>query len=149
MSESEGLAWPGLRVVARMAGRAIILRCPNCGGKPVLKDWFHLRGHCPVCDTALERGEESDYYIGGMLLNISLCVVIFAIGFLGVIILTYPRVPWDVLQYGLVAVMLLLPVLLYPVSRLVWLAVDLAVRPRSEKDEDGGNENVVRPRKRE
>jgi len=138
MPESERLAWPGLRVVVRMVGRAAIARCPHCGGRPVLKDWFHLRERCPVCGIALERGEESDYYIGGMLLNITLCFVIFAVGFWGVLILTYPRVPWEFLQYGLVAAMLLLPVLLYPVSRLVWLAVDLAVRPQSEKSDGVG-----------
>lgn len=135
MSELEGLAWPGFRKVARHVGRAAILRCPNCGGGPVLKDWFHLRERCPTCGIALERGEESDYYTGGMLLNIALCFVIFAVGFGGILILTYPRVPWNVLQYGLVAAMILLPIVLYPVSRLEWLAVDLAVRPRSENEE--------------
>jgi uncharacterized protein (DUF983 family) len=138
MADSEGLVWPGIRTVARMAGRALILRCPNCGGRPVLNDWFHLRERCPNCGVALERGEGSDYYIGGMLLNITLCFVIFALGFWGVLILTYPRVPWDVLQYGLVAAMLILPVLLYPMSRIVWLAVDLAIRPKSERDVDEG-----------
>jgi uncharacterized protein (DUF983 family) len=133
MAESEGLSWPGFRALARMVGRALILRCPNCGGGPVLKDWFHLREHCPTCGIALERGEESDYYIGGMLLNITLCFIIFAVGFWGVLVLTYPRVPWDLLQYGLVAAMIILPILLYPISRIVWLAADLAVRPRSEK----------------
>jgi uncharacterized protein (DUF983 family) len=116
-----------------MVGRALILRCPNCGGGPVLKDWFHLRTHCPTCGIALERGEESDYYIGGMLLNITLCFIIFAVGFWGVLVLTYPRVPWDLLQYGLVAAMIILPIALYPISRLVWLAADLAVRPHSER----------------
>jgi uncharacterized protein (DUF983 family) len=133
MTESEGLSWPGFRTVARMIGRALILGCPNCGGRPVLKDWFHLREHCPKCGIALERGEESDYYIGGMLLNITLCFIIFAVGFWGVLVLTYPRVPWDLLQYGLVAAMIILPILLYPMSRLVWLAADLAIRPRSER----------------
>jgi hypothetical protein len=71
-----------------------------------------------------------------MMLNIALCFIIFAVGFWGVLIATYPRVPWDLLQYGLVSAMIVLPVLLYPVSRVVWLAVDLAVRPRSERDED-------------
>lgn len=103
----------------------------------MLQDWFHLRARCPSCGIALERGEESDYYIGGMLLNITLCFLIFAVGFWGILIVTYPRVPWDVLQYGLVAAMVILPVLLYPISRVVWLAVDMAVRPRSEKDADG------------
>jgi len=136
MAESEGLAWPGIRVVARMVGRGLILRCPNCGGGPVLKDWFHLHERCPSCGIALERGEENDYYIGGMLLNITLCFILFAVGFWGVLIVTFPRVPWDFLQYGLVTAMIVLPILLYPVSRIVWLAIDLAVRPRSEKNPD-------------
>lgn len=136
MAESEALAWPGLRIIARMTWRGMILRCPNCGGKHVLKNWFHLRELCPTCGIALERGEESDYYIGGMLLNITLCFVIFAVGFWGVLIFTYPHVPWDFLQYGLVAAMVLLPIILYPVSRIVWLAIDLAVRPKSERDKD-------------
>ena len=137
MAESEGLGWPGLHRTVQMVGRALILRCPNCGGRPILKNWFHLRERCPVCNIALERGEENDYYIGGMLLNITLCFLIFAFGFWGVFIFTYPRVPWDVLQYGLVAAMIVLPILFYPISRIVWLAVDMAVRPRSEKDTDG------------
>jgi uncharacterized protein (DUF983 family) len=116
-----------------MVGRALTLRCPNCGGRPVIKDWFHLRDHCPECAIALERGEESDYYLGGMMLNIALCVVIFAVAFWGVLIMTYPEVPWTALQYGLVAAMILLPVLLYPISRIVWLAVDLAIRPNSDR----------------
>jgi hypothetical protein len=33
--------------------------------------------------------------------------------------------------------MVILPVLLYPISRTVWLAMDLAVRPRSERDVKG------------
>jgi len=136
MAESEGLTWPGLRIIGLMVWRGMFLRCPSCSGTPVLKNWFHLRERCPKCGIALERGEEADYYIGGMLLNITLCFVIFAIGFWGVLIFTYPRVPWDFLQYGLVAAMVLLPILLYPVSRIVWLAIDLAVRPRSEKDID-------------
>lgn len=134
MAETEGLTWPGFGTLARMVGRAVVLRCPNCGGGPVLRNWFHLHERCPKCGIALERGEESDYYIGGMLLNITLCFVVFAVGFWGVLIATYPRVPWDALEYGLVAAMIVLPILFYPVSRIVWLAVDLAVRPQSERD---------------
>lgn len=130
---TEELRWPGVRVFARMVGRGMLLRCPNCGGGPVLRNWFHLRERCPTCDILLERGEEQDYYIGGMLLNISLSFIIFAVVFWGVLILTFPRVPWTFLQYGLVAAMIVLPILLYPVSRVVWLGADLALRPHSEK----------------
>lgn len=49
MAESEGLSWPGLGTIARMVGRGVMLRCPNCGGKQVIKNWFHLHEFCPKC----------------------------------------------------------------------------------------------------
>lgn len=134
MTETEGLAWPGLRRFALMVGRGLVLHCPNCGGGHVLKNWFHLRERCPTCGILLERGEEGDYYIGGMMLNIAICFIIFALGFWGVLIATYPSVPWDYLEYGLAAAMIVLPIALYPVSRVTWLGADLALRPNSEKN---------------
>jgi uncharacterized protein (DUF983 family) len=136
MAETESLHWPGLGVFARMVGRGAVLHCPNCGGGPVIRNWFHLRERCPTCNILLERGEEQDYYIGGMLLNITLCFIIFAVVFGGVLIGTYPDVPWTFLQYGLVIAMIALPILLYPVSRVVWLGADLALRPHSEKTQE-------------
>jgi uncharacterized protein (DUF983 family) len=135
LTEAEGLSWPGLGTFARMVARGLILRCPNCGGGPVTRGWFHLRERCPTCGILLERGEE-DYFAGGMLLNIVICFIIFGVGFWAIVIATYPDVPWDLLEYGLVAAMILLPLLLYPISRVVWLGADLALRPRSEKDLD-------------
>ncbi len=112
----------------------MLLRCPNCGGRPVLRNWFHLRERCPKCGIRLERGEQEDYYVGGMMLNIILCFVIFGVAFWGALILTYPAVPWTFLEYGLVAAMVILPILLYPMSRIVWLAADLALRPHTDRD---------------
>jgi uncharacterized protein (DUF983 family) len=38
--------------------RAVRLRCPNCGGGKLWRDWFHLRRACPTCGLHLERGEQ-------------------------------------------------------------------------------------------
>lgn len=132
----EGLVWPGLWPFTRMVLRGMFLRCPRCGGGHVARGWFHLHERCPTCGIALERGEDSDYFSGGMLLNIIICFVIFGVGFWGVVIATYPDIPWDALQYGLVAAMIILPLALYPVSRVVWLGVDLAIRPHTDTAHD-------------
>lgn len=43
--------------------------------------------------------------------------------------LTWPDVPWDAIQWGGAAGVVLLAPLLIPFSRVVWLAVDVLVRP--------------------
>jgi uncharacterized protein (DUF983 family) len=34
------------RVLA-LFGRALVRRCPNCGGGPIFDGWFRMREHCP------------------------------------------------------------------------------------------------------
>jgi hypothetical protein len=41
----------------------------------------------------------------------------------------WPNVPWSGLEYVLVGAMIVAPILLYPVSRVMWLAFDLLFRP--------------------
>lgn len=48
--------------------------------------------------------------------------------------MTWPRVPWSLLQFGAPAAMVLAPILLYPFSRLIWLAFDLMLRPAVPND---------------
>src|SRR5512132_2593997 len=62
-----GLEVPGPRQAARLFGRALRLRCPNCGGGPVLQNWLKLRVRCGQCGLRLERGEH-DYFIGSMMI---------------------------------------------------------------------------------
>ena len=53
----------------------------------------------------------------------------FIATFLLVIALTRPNVPWDALQYGAPVVLALSMVLFYPVAKVVWLVVDVMMRP--------------------
>lgn len=61
--------------------------------------------------------------------NIALAEGLFAILVIATLVLTWPRVPWTLLEYGAPAAMILAPVILYPFSKLVWLAFDLMLRP--------------------
>src|SRR5690349_23581107 len=47
----------------RLLGRALLLRCPNCGAKHIFTGFFVLKERCPNCGILLERGE-SDAWLG-------------------------------------------------------------------------------------
>lgn len=49
-----------------------------------------------------------------------------------VVIATWPRVPWNSVWLGAIALMIVSPFLLFPVSRIVWLGFDLVFRPRHD-----------------
>lgn len=127
-NEHLDLTFAGFSRLLRLAGRAVTLRCPHCGKGPVLEHWFRLRPACGSCQRALERGEP-DYFIGGMMFNLILSELLFAALFVSVLVAMWPAVPWDGIQVGAPLGMALAPVILYPISKLVWLAFDLAFRP--------------------
>ena len=130
---SAPMGFQGFRRTAALFARALTLRCPNCGGRGILASWFKLAPACPRCRLRPERGE-SDYFLGGMVFNIALAEGVFVIGLIVTLVVTWPRVPWSLLQYGAPAAMVLAPIILYPFSRLVWLAFDLMLRPAVPND---------------
>lgn len=117
-----------MRRLPLLLARALLLRCPECGGRDVFASWFRMRGTCPTCALPLDRGERG-YQVGSYMLNIIAAELLFLALFLGVIAVTWPEPPWALLQYGGAALMVLAPMLLYPFTKTVFLAIDLAVRP--------------------
>ncbi|HEV2642214.1 MAG TPA: hypothetical protein VGT98_05890 [Candidatus Elarobacter sp.] len=133
--ESRGeLTMPRLRDVARYFARAMVARCPLCGSRPVLRSWFTLRRRCPGCHIRLDRGESEDYFLGGIFFNIVLAELVFAAVLTVWLVAVWPDVPWDRIEYVLAAAMVLAPIVLYPMSRLLWLALDLLLRPPDDRE---------------
>ena len=127
------MRFQGFRRTAVLLTRALTLRCPNCGARGILASWFKLAPMCPRCRLRPERGE-SDYFLGGMMLNIALAEGVFVLALIVTLAVTWPRVPWSLLQYGAPAAMVLAPIVLYPFSKLTWLAFDRALRPATPND---------------
>jgi uncharacterized protein (DUF983 family) len=127
---------PGPREAARIALRALTLRCPACGGKPVLVHWLRMRRECGACGLDLERGE-GDYFIGSMMFNLVLAEFLFVAVLVAVMWVRWPTVPWDTLQVLAPLGILVAPILLYPISKLVWLGFDLALRPGTPTGQRG------------
>jgi len=122
------LSWPGWRRVFTVLSRAARLRCPNCGGGPVLVHWFKMRTRCGNCALAIERGER-DYFIGSMMFNLAVSELLFAAIFVGTLIFAWPNVPWDTLQWAAPLGIAAAPFVLFPFSKLAWLGFDILLRP--------------------
>lgn len=113
-----------------MLWRALRRRCPNCGSPGLFRSWLQMAPACPACGLALERKEEG-YVVGAYMFNIIAAELIFAAIFLGVLLATWPTPPWDLLLYGGMGLMVIVPFLFFPFSKTLFLAFDLTFRPAS------------------
>jgi uncharacterized protein (DUF983 family) len=115
-----------------LLARAATLRCPRCGHRGLFVSWFRLREQCPSCALPLERGEQHDYWIGGMMFNIVLSEMLAVLVVGAAILVTWPDVAWTAVRVGAIVLMVAAPFLLFPMSRVMWLAFDLIFRPKHE-----------------
>jgi len=116
-------------------GRALRLRCPHCGGGRLFVSWWRMTPACPSCGLRTERGEQG-YIVGAYMFNIVAAELLWAVVFLATLARTWPDPPWDLLLWGGGALMLILPFLLYPFSKTLFLAFDLLFRPMADTEGD-------------
>lgn len=125
----------------RMLLRALMLRCPHCGGKGIFQTVFTLNKQCGTCGLRTQRGED-DYFVGAYLFNLCMVEAILWIGTFACIAVTYPDTPWTLLTWATGILMIVGCFVCYPFAKTTWLAVDLSIRPLTEEelkwhDEDG------------
>ena len=104
---------------------------PRCGARDVWVSFFRTRPECPTCGLELDRGE-SDYFYGAYLLNFVAAELVAVLAFLVGLVITLPTPPWNLLTGITVTLAVVAPVLLYPTTKALWLAVDLMLRPERE-----------------
>ena len=113
--------------------RALTRACPNCGGRPAFRSYWKYRERCPSCGIHLERGEHG-YVVGTYMFNLVASELVFAAVMITWVVGTWPTPPWDALQWVGVSLMVLLPILFYPVAQSLFLAAHLFVLPRGDTD---------------
>jgi uncharacterized protein (DUF983 family) len=113
--------------------RALRLRCPLCGGGPVLLGWFTVAPSCPSCGLHLDR-DEPGYWVGSYTVNLFLTEGVLGSALLIGLLATWPAVPWTALSVTLVVLALSVPVLVLPLTKVLYLAIDLAFLPVEDSD---------------
>jgi uncharacterized protein (DUF983 family) len=102
----------------------------------VLASWFKVRARCAACGLRFERGadDEHDYWLGAYTLNFLVTEIVFGVALLLVLLGTWPAPPWTLILVGGAVLMILVPIAFYPLSKTLWLTIDLALRPAQPDD---------------
>ncbi|HEX7024463.1 MAG TPA: DUF983 domain-containing protein [Gemmatimonadales bacterium] len=95
--------------------------------------WFTIAPSCPSCGLHLDR-DEPGYWVGSYTVNLFVTEGVFALAFVGGMLLTWPGVPWGALAALSAVLAVLTPLAAFPHSKLLYLAIDLAVRPLDPDD---------------
>jgi uncharacterized protein (DUF983 family) len=108
--------------------RAISRRCPYCGGSGVFDGYFALHERCPTCGVTFER--EEGYFLGGYALNLVVAEII-GLGLAIFLLFKTDLRELDLIWQEIIAVALAVafPLILFPFSRTVWIALDLVFHP--------------------
>ena len=112
----------GFPGTATLFWRGMTKRCPRCGSGHLFRRYFSLKDDCPRCGLHFER--EEGYWVGALAVNIAIVMAIFVLAFVVILVLTVPDVPVGPSLAILVPVMVFGPILFYPFSKTLWMAID-------------------------
>ena len=113
--------------------RGLARRCPLCGGGGLFRRWFTVVDRCPRCGFRLERIE--GHWIGALGMNTIVTLGAVLVAVVVSFLLTYPDGSIAVALAVIVGTAILVPLAFFPVSKTLWSAIDLAMRPL-EPDDD-------------
>ena len=110
----------------RMLRRAAMLRCPWCGSRRTfIRRWFAKYDRCQTCGIRWRR--EEGFELGAITINTVLTFIVLTVAMTIGFIKTSPDIPVLSLVLSLVGVAILMPIVIYPFTFTIWLALDLAV----------------------
>jgi len=104
--------------------RGFTRRCPRCGSGKLFRHYVSMVPDCPRCGLHFER--EQGYWAGAIAVNIICVGAVFGIAFLVAMILTVPDVPVALMLAIFLPLAGLGPIVWYPFSKTIWVAVDRA-----------------------
>jgi uncharacterized protein (DUF983 family) len=118
---------------ARMLWWGSTKRCPRCGSGHLFRGWFTIVDRCPRCHLHFER--EPGYWVGALAINIGVTSAVFVLAFALALALTIPDIPVLPILAVLVPLMIVVPIVYYPFSKTVWMAVDRAILQHLDPNE--------------
>jgi uncharacterized protein (DUF983 family) len=116
-----------------MLGRGVTKRCARCGSGHLFRRWFTMAADCPRCGLHFER--EAGYWTGALAINMILVGGVFVVAFVILLALTIPNVPVAPVLAVLVPLAVIGPMIAYPFSKTVWVAVDRAFLQKLDHNE--------------
>lgn len=99
-----------------------------------------MHEHCPRCGLEFER--EPGYWVGAVVINTAIVFATFLLVFAGMTVATYPDVPWGLVLGVTIGVNVLVPIVAYPLSRTIWLAMEMSWHPLEPEEIEAARSRV-------
>ena len=99
----------------------------------MFSSWASIREHCPTCGLKFERA--AGYWTGALIINMAVAIVVFLMVLVGGMVLFWPDVPWNALWVTTMAAMVVVPILFYPWSKSIWMAIELSYHKLDEREQ--------------
>lgn len=106
--------------------RGLTKRCARCGSGNLFTGWFRMLARCPRCHLRFER--EPGYWVGAVAVNLAVVGAVFAIVLVVALAATVPDVPVPAVLALTVPIVAIGPIVFYPFSKTLWVAVDRSIR---------------------
>jgi uncharacterized protein (DUF983 family) len=124
-----------------LLARAFQRRCPQCGNNGIFKNYFEMKHSCPSCGYRFDR--EEGYFLGAYAVNLLLAEFI-PVGLL-ILFLIYSSYSWVTLELIFIPLAIIMPLLFFPYSRMLWMVLDLYVDPNEHTERQLRQEHLARP----
>jgi uncharacterized protein (DUF983 family) len=116
-----------------MLWRGCTKRCARCGSGHLFRRWFTMVDDCPRCGLHFER--EQGYWAGALAINIGIAGAVFVLAFAVGLAVTAPDIPVVPLLAVIIPLMIIVPMIAYPFSKTIWVAVDRALLQHMDRNE--------------
>jgi uncharacterized protein (DUF983 family) len=116
----------------KLLKRGLFLQCPYCGQGGIIKYPFWIKDCCPRCGYRF--APESGYFVGGYAINL-VGVEIFGLVVVIIILLRSNLSLYQQEALGIGAA-ILLPIIFFPWSRTIWMALDLTLQGDSHLEQE-------------
>ena len=125
MTHSENI----LPSTGKMIRRSLLRQCPRCANRSAwFTSWFKQGDRCVGC--GVKRTRDTDGHELGSMTIASVLNIVLIMAAIGIAVaITAPDVPVLTLYIVLASAALVFPVLTWPITHTLWMAIDLIVRP--------------------
>jgi uncharacterized protein (DUF983 family) len=107
--------------------RGLRKRCPRCGADEIFKSFWALQDNCHNCGYRFER--EEGYWVGAIIINTAVTETLFLAVFLTILFASLPDIRWLHLLATALLLNGLFPVVFFPYSKTIWMALNLYFNP--------------------
>ena len=125
MTQSEN----NLPSTGKMIRRSLMRQCPRCANRSAwFTSWFKQGERCIGC--GIKRTRDTDGHELGSMTIASVLNIVLIMAAIGIAVaFTAPDVPVLTLYIVLASAALVFPVLTWPMTHTLWMAIDLIFRP--------------------